>query len=204
MTNTADSSEPTLSVPVQNNESAVSASTSESETHVTSAAGFGEEIVQPQAPETAVHFATSAAVEGMASSSPSQSQESSQTPSEENLREKYARLAEEFRSLGQKQINGTLNPDEMKRKRELDEMAAYGLFVPNQAESQLKAKDEIFRKHAEAATKEFSNLGELAEELRSLRKKLYASALGPEEFARVKYLEMLERAGKFQEFGGGV
>jgi len=123
------------------------------------------------------------------------------SPSPESLRTKYSRLAEEYRSLWLKQIDGNLTPDEMKRRQELEKMAGYGLFEKDQSESQLRAKEAVYQAHNEAASKELSDPAQLAEEFRSLGRKLIEKGLGPGELERYIYLKSLSRSGRFEQLG---
>lgn len=127
------------------------------------------------------------------------------TVSSESLSDKYARLAEEFRKLTQKQYEEGLNPDEMKRKRELTDMAEYGLFIRGQRESLLADREKLYLNHRNLVSQELSDPKALAEEYRNLnRKALSSEGLKPEEIERLMHLRMLANNGSFQDLEKSV
>jgi len=112
---------------------------------------------------------------------------------------KYGVLAEEFSILGQRQIDGNLNPDEMKRKRDLDEMASYGLFIKGQNENLLAEREKIYDAHCKVDLQEGSNPEFLSEEFRQLGKKWIEDGLRPAELERYMHLQTLSKRGVFEQ-----
>ena len=120
-------------------------------------------------------------------------------PTGESLSDRYSRLAGEFRTLTRKQYEIGLDPDEIKRKRELNDMAEYGLFFNGQIESLLVAREKIYLAHRSVVSQELANPEQLAEEYRNLNKKsLSSEGLKPEDLERWMHLRMLANSGAFQ------
>ncbi|MBI2031889.1 MAG: hypothetical protein HYT08_04725 [Candidatus Levybacteria bacterium] len=128
---------------------------------------------------------------------PVQTTESAAAP--ESLSDKYAHLSEEFRKLTQKQYESDLEPEEVKRKRELTDMAEYGLFIKGQREGLLAEREKLYQNHRNVVAQELANPEELLEEYRSLnRKSLGSEGLRPEEVERWMHLRLLANSGAFQ------
>ena len=115
-----------------------------------------------------------------------------------SLRGTYAGRAARYRELGQKQLDGTLNPEEIREREDLGQMAGFGLFAADLSEDQLRAKDAVYQASIEAEAKELTDPQASAARYRELGTKLYDSGLTPEELAEYNRLKAYADRGKFE------
>lgn len=112
-----------------------------------------------------------------------------------SFRDTYDGHAARFRELGKKQFEGGLSSEELSEKQRLEEMASFGLFEQGLSEDQLEAKDAALQANFEVQ----GDPQQLAEEYRTLGRKLFDQGLEAEELARYNFLGALAKQGKFEQ-----